>query len=249
MRLYFTAGAEGYVRLLLRAACLRRTRPRTSTQRTSPGRCFIVLMCGVYFPLNRHRFSSFPLLERRHFLPGKNCSRGGSVTRQKGIWTHYPPVLHRRAGSRRGNRDRKKSRVASGITTQVSRTTRSVRNTTFWTRNGWLSRNGPVRSEIMIETGEGSYPGHDGLAGLCRRFEDVLLPGSVNQVSRPRALQCGAGQSWRSFSVCQPCEIRRRGMPPGRVLSGMRTCRRSGTRRRGIFPDGRSRSRGWPGWR
>ena len=50
-----------------------------------------------------------------------------------------------------GKSHRAKSREANGMTTHVSRTTRSVTKTTFWTRNGWESRNGPVTSEMMIE--------------------------------------------------------------------------------------------------
>jgi hypothetical protein len=52
-----------------------------------------------------------------------------------------------------GYRYRKKSRVASGITTQVRSTTKRATKTAFWMMSGSESRNGPVRIEMMIETG------------------------------------------------------------------------------------------------
>ncbi|WP_300220190.1 hypothetical protein [Methanoregula sp.] len=44
-----------------------------------------------------------------------------------------------------------------GITTHVNTTTSNVTNTTFCTKNGSPSRKGPVRREIIIETGNAAH--------------------------------------------------------------------------------------------
>ena len=90
--------------------------------------------------------------------------------------------------------------MASGITTQVSRTTRRERNTTFWTRNGWLSRNGPVTSEMIMETGRAAIQ----VTTAWRAFVGDLrtfCPGSVNQVSRP------VSSSVRGGAIVKFCSI------------------------------------------
>ncbi|MDD1689114.1 MAG: hypothetical protein LUQ66_00435 [Methanoregula sp.] len=49
------------------------------------------------------------------------------------------------------------TRATKGITTHVNNTTSNVTNTTFCTRNGSPSRNGPVKREITIETGNAAH--------------------------------------------------------------------------------------------
>jgi len=76
------------------------------------------------------------------------------------------------------------TRATTGITTHVNNTTSNVTNTTFCTRNGSPSRNGPVKSEITIETGNAAHQ----VATACRALVGGLrmfCPGSVNPVSSP----------------------------------------------------------------
>ncbi len=110
-------------------------------------------------------------------------------------------------------------RETTGIITRARREPRRVTNTILWMRNNASSRNGPVASEMKIETGQDREPCHHRLADLRLGFHHVLAREGEPGLEPGNLLRGGWGNGQFLFRL-NPLEVRGGSVPPVKFRPG-----------------------------